>query len=142
MTIRDANLLIYATDTESSHHGASLRWLEDILSVSETLGFAWAALITYVRVCTNPRVFANPMTVAEVLGYVDGWLAQPNATIVHETRRHAAVLRDLLVPVGVTGDLTPDAHLAALAVEHDTTLHSADSDFARFPAVRWFKPMQ
>ncbi len=106
------------------------------------MGFAWAALITYVRVCTNPRVFANPMTVAEVLGYVDGWLAQPNATIVHETRRHAAVLRDLLVPVGVTGDLTPDAHLAALAVEHDATLHSADSDFARFPAVRWFNPLQ
>ncbi len=68
MTIRDANLLIYATDTESSHHGASLRWLEVILSVSEKVGFAWAALITYVRVCTNPRVFANPMTVAEVLG--------------------------------------------------------------------------
>lgn len=142
MIIPDVNLLIYATDTQSPRHTASLAWIERILSQPETVGFAWSALIAYVRISTNPRIFAEPMAPTEALDYVEGWLSQPNATIAHPTRRHAAVIRDLLAPIGVAADLTPDAHLAALAIEHGGTVHSTDSDFARFPGLRWVDPLR
>ena len=38
--------------------------------------------------------------------------------------------------------LVPDAHLAALAIEHGLVLCSADADFARFPGLRWHNPLR
>ena len=72
---------------------------------------------------------------------VDSWLAQPVATVVHPTHRHAVVLRDLLAPLGAGGNLTSDAHFAALAIEHGATLCSRDNDFSRFPGLRWVDPL-
>ncbi len=72
---------------------------------------------------------------------VDGWLAQPCTTIVHPTERHAALLRELLAPLGTAGNLTTDAHLVALSVEHGAELCSSDRDFSRFPMVRWSDPL-
>ncbi|MEA3501874.1 MAG: type II toxin-antitoxin system VapC family toxin [Actinomycetota bacterium] len=141
MIIPDINLLVYATDTLNRHRPAAERWIEDVLSGPETVGFPWHSLLGFVRLSTNPRAFEVPLSIDTSLGIVDEWLAQPNTTIVHPTHRHSAVLRDLLALVGVGGDLVPDAHLAALAIEHGATLHSADSDFARFPGVRWYNPL-
>ncbi|MEN8233433.1 MAG: type II toxin-antitoxin system VapC family toxin [Actinomycetota bacterium] len=141
MIIPDANLLIYATDLASPRHEASRAWIETVLSNAESVAFSWSALTAYVRVSTNPRIFVEPMPTGDALDYVDEWLARPNATVVHPTHRHSAILRDLLAHVGVGGDLTPDAHLAALAIEHRATLHSADTDFARFPGLRWHNPL-
>lgn len=141
MIIPDVNLLVYATDNLNRHRPAAARWIEEVLSGSETVGFPWNSITGFVRISTNPRIFSVPLPVDVSLDVVDGWLAQPNATIVHPTHRHTAVLRDLLTPIGVGGDLVPDAHLAALAMEHDATLHSADSDFARFPALKWYNPL-
>ncbi|MEA2009673.1 MAG: TA system VapC family ribonuclease toxin [Actinomycetota bacterium] len=141
MIIPDINLLVYATDNLNRQRPAAEHWIEEIMSGSETVGFPWHSLTGFVRISTNPRIFGVPLSVDASLAVVDDWLAQPNATIVHPTHRHAAVLRDLLTPIGVGGDLVPDAHLAALAVEHNATLHSADSDFARFPALKWYNPL-
>jgi toxin-antitoxin system PIN domain toxin len=137
----DANLLLYAVDEASPHHGIAKPWLEQQLSGSETFAFSWAVLLAFVRLTTNPRVFEAPLAVEEALELVDGWLAQPNVTVVHPTDRHSQLLRELLVPLGTAGNLASDAHLAALSIEHGAELCSADADFARFPRVRWFNPV-
>jgi uncharacterized protein len=137
----DANLLLYGVDESSPHHRLAKRWLDAELSGPETLAFTWAVLLAFIRLVTNPRVFAAPLTVDEAIDLVDSWLEQPNVTVVHPTDRHSPLLRDLLLSLGTAGNLTSDAQLAALSIEHGAELCSADSDFARFPRVRWFNPL-
>jgi toxin-antitoxin system PIN domain toxin len=139
--IADVNLLIYAYDEASPNHRRARHWLEERLSGTETFGLAWVGLLAFVRLVTNPRVFSDPMTATEALDRVDAWLAQPCVTVLHPGQRHAAVLRELLGPVGTAGNLTTDAHLAALALEHGAELCSADADFSRFPGLRWTNPL-
>ncbi len=141
MKLVDTNLLLYAVDETSPHHRVARPWLEGQLSGSETLAFAWAVLLAFLRLATNPRVFEAPLTLEEALDLVDSWLEQPNATVVHPTDRHSRLVRELLAPLGTAGNLTSDAHLAALSVEHGAELCSGDSDFARFQRVRWLNPL-
>lgn len=141
MTLSDVNLLLYAYDASSAHHERARRWLEEQLSGVETFAFAWVVLLAFVRLATNPRVFESPLRVGEALDAVDAWLAAPCSTVVHPGLRHPLVLRQLLEPLGTGGNLTTDAHLAALALEHDAELCSADADFTRFRGVRWSNPL-
>ena len=141
MTLTDVNLLIYAYDSSSAHHHRAKGWLEERLSGAETFAFAWVGLLAFVRLATSARVFSAPLTSAEALDRVDSWLAQPCATVLHPGSRHAAILRELLEDVGTAGNLTTDAHLAALAIEHGATLGSADADFGRFPRLDWTNPL-
>jgi uncharacterized protein len=137
----DVNLLLYAINADSARHDGARRWLEDALNGREPLAFSWAVLLAFVRLSTRARLFANPLSVEQALDLVDGWLGQPPSLIVHPTARHAAVLRRLLSAVGTGGNLTTDAHLAALAIEHGADLYSCDYDFARFPGLRWHDPL-
>ena len=141
MKLVDANLLLYAVDEASPHHERARVWLEDVLSGAEPVGFAWSVLLAVLRLSTQPRIFQHPLDVDEAFGLVDGWLAQPSASVVHPTTRHSDILRALLEPLGTAGNLTTDAHLAALAIEHGAELCSADADFARFPGLRWSNPL-
>lgn len=141
MKLPDVNLLVYAADETATLHKPALEWVETALSGTETVAFAWLALIGFVRITTNPRIFNRPWNAAQALDVVDRWLAQPAVTVVHPTDRHGAVLRDLLVPLGTAGNLTSDAHLAALAIEHGATLCSCDVDFSRFAGLRWVDPL-
>ena len=142
MKLPDVNLLIYAADETTIQHRQALEWVEDTLSGTETVAFAWPVLTGFVRVITNPRALRHPWNAEQALEVVDGWLAQPPVTVVHPSERHLAVLRDLLVPLGTAGNLTSDAHLAALAIEHGATLCSCDVDFSRFPGLRWVDPLR
>lgn len=141
MKLPDANLLVYAINGRAQHHAAARRWLEAALSGTETVAFSWTVLLAFVRLTTRRAVFVEPLTPATALDLVDGWLAQPCATIVHPTARHAAILRDLLTQAGTGGNLTTDAHLAALAIEHGAELWSYDADFGRFAGLRWVNPL-
>lgn len=141
MKLADANLLLYAVDESSPHHERARAWLEAVLSGSETVGFAWSVLLAVIRLGTQGRVFREPLSIAEAFDLVEGWLAQPCATVVEPTARHPAVLRGLLEPLGAAGNLTADAHLAALTIEHGAELCSADADFGRFPGLRWSNPL-
>lgn len=141
MKLPDANVLLYALDEDSPRHAQARAWLERALSSNETLGLAWLVLLAVIRLSTRAVVFREPLTITEALAVVEGWLAQPNVTILHPTVRHPAVLRELLEPLGTAGNLTNDAHLAALAVEHGAELCSSDADFRRFPGVRWSDPL-
>jgi toxin-antitoxin system PIN domain toxin len=140
--IPDVNLLLYAYDSRSARHGDARKWLEQTLSGSEPVGLAWVVLLAFVRLSTRSVVVESPLEVGAALGLVESWLDQPCATVIDPTDRHAAVLRELLTPLGTAGNLTTDAHLAALAIEHGATLCSCDSDFARFPRLRWQDPLQ
>jgi toxin-antitoxin system PIN domain toxin len=141
MKLLDLNILIYAIDESSSRHDAARTWLDETLSGSDTTAFAWQVLIGFVRLSTHPAVFARPLSVDEACDVVDGWLQQPCVTVLHPSDRHASVLRGLLTPLGAAGNLTSDAHLAALAIEHGAELCSTDVDFSRFTGVRWVDPL-
>ena len=136
MVIVDANVLLYAVDTASAHHEAARSWLDDSLAGAEAVGFAWVALLAFMRIGTNPSILPNPMTVDEATGQVETWLGAPAAVVAAPTTRHTGVLRGLLRESGTAGNLTTDAHLAALAIEHGADIVSYDRDFARFGDVR------
>jgi toxin-antitoxin system PIN domain toxin len=138
----DVNLLLYAYDSGSPKHGSAKAWLEQTLSGSETVGLAWAVLVSFIRLSTRRVTTTEPFDVEQAVGFVEEWLAQPCATVVAPTRRHPAILRDLLAPLGTAGNLTSDAHLAALAIEHGATLYSSDNDFSRFAGLHWVDPLR
>jgi toxin-antitoxin system PIN domain toxin len=137
----DVNLFLYAYDSDSPFYPAARRWLEETLSGTETVALAWMVLVGFVRLSTRPAVFANPLRADAAIGFVEQWLAQPCTSVIHPGRRHPAMLRELLRPLGTAGNLTSDAHLAALAIEHGATLCSRDVDFSRFAGLRWIDPL-
>ena len=142
MKLPDLNILLYAVDEGSARHQPARAWVEERLSGTETFALAWVVLLAFIRLTTSSRVFRSPLTTSEALDLVDGWLAQPCATMVHPTSRHASALRELLEPLGTAGNLTTDAHLAALALEHGAELCSTDGDFSRFAGLRWANPIE
>jgi toxin-antitoxin system PIN domain toxin len=140
--VPDANLLIYAVDEVSPHHPPAKEWLDRGLSGGETFAVTWAVLLAFLRLTTNPRVFEHPLASSEAFDIVDGWLARPMVTVIGPTERHARLLRELLQSSGTAGNLTSDAHLAAVCIEHGATLCSADRDFARWSGLRWTNPLE
>lgn len=141
MILVDANLLIYAKGADLPQHRGAAAWFEAAVQEGARIGLPWASLLAFLRVITNPRLLAQPLTMADAWAQVEEWLALPCVWVPHPTEQHAAVLRHLLVAANATGNLVPDAHLAALSVEHGLELCTADSDFARFPGVRWRNPL-
>ena len=141
MKVADVNLLLYAVDSSSARHTAARQWLEAQLSGVETFALPVSVLLAFVRLSTQARIFARPFSPAEAFDLVAGWLAQPCATTIAPGDRHLALVRELLEPLGTAGNLVSDAHLAALAIEHGAELCSADTDFARFPRLRWSNPL-
>jgi toxin-antitoxin system PIN domain toxin len=137
----DANILLYASNSESDYHAASRAWLDEKLSGAAPVGLPWACLLAFLRIATNPRAFRSPLTMATAWHQVSTWLSAEAAWTPEPTERHAAVLAHLLELPGVYGNLVTDAHLAALAIEHGLTLCSTDGDFARFPGLNWLNPL-
>lgn len=141
MILVDANLLIYAVNSDAVHHREARRWLEQTLSGATRLGFAWVVLLAFLRVTTHAAVFPQPLSPERALDYVDSWLDQPFAEAVAPGPGHWAILRSLLKHTGTAGNLTSDAHLAALAIEHESMVYSTDSDFQRFPGLEVRNPL-
>jgi len=141
MILVDANLLLYAYDPRADLHAASRTWLEDTLSGSPLVRFAWLTVWAFLRISTNPRVFERPLSMAEAEGHVSSWLAQPAAGLLEPGERHWEILRGLTRAGQTSGPLVMDAALAAIAIEHGATLCTTDRDFARFPGLRWTNPL-
>lgn len=141
MIFVDANLLIYAEDADSPFHPAVRVWWDNALNGSDPLCLSWPVLNAFLRIRTSARIFRQPLTLAEASARIDAWLAQPCVRIVHATDRHWAVFRDLLKRGKAPASLVGDAHLAALAIQHNCVLYSTDADFSRFPGLRWRNPL-
>ena len=123
MILVDANLLLYAYDPDSVQHDASRRWLEDQLSGGELVRFAtWLTLWAFMRISTNARIFARPLTAPEAHEAVGAWLQQPNAGVIDLEDRHQEILGRLLARGQASGALVMDAALAAIAIEHGAKL--------------------
>jgi toxin-antitoxin system PIN domain toxin len=137
----DANILLYATNSESDQHGRCRAWLDEKLSGVAPVGLPWPSLLAFLRIATNPRVLRKPLSMASAWQQVADWLSADTVWIPAPTERHAAVLGSLLAVPGLYGSLVPDAHLAALAIEHGLTLCSTDGDFARFSDLTWLNPL-
>ncbi|MFX0537584.1 type II toxin-antitoxin system VapC family toxin [Ornithinimicrobium sp. Y1847] len=133
MKLVDANVLLYAVNTQSAHHEASRQWLDTSLSGGDRVGLAWLPLIAFTRLSTSPRAFSAPLTPEQAMRRVQEWLAAPSAVIAQPTERHGIILADLMAKAGTGGNLTNDAHMAALALEHRATVVTYDTDFTRFP---------
>ncbi|MDX1660874.1 MAG: TA system VapC family ribonuclease toxin, partial [Gemmatimonadota bacterium] len=136
-----ANLLLYATNPSARHHDRSLQWLEERLHGTARVGLPWPSLLAFLRIATHPRVFPRPLDPEAAWEQVETWLGAPPSWIPLPTERHAEVLANLLIRGEARGNLVPDAHLAALAIEHGLVLHSADRGFARFPDLRFENPL-
>lgn len=141
MIILDANILIYAVNADAPSNRRAKAWLESALAGQETVGFPWSVLLAFLRLTTRPGLFRKPLPVEAALDLVASWLEQPSAAVVHPGPRHLPALRGLLLPTGTGGNLTSDAHLAALAIEHGAELCSSDADFARFDGLKWRNPL-
>ena len=141
MILVDANILLYASNTEADQHAKCRVWLDDKLGGAAPVGLPWTTLLAFLRVATNPRAFRRPLSMESAWNQVSSWLAAETVWTPAPTERHSNVLGGLLATPGVYANLVPDAHLAALAIEHGLTLCSTDGDFARFPGLAWLNPL-
>jgi toxin-antitoxin system PIN domain toxin len=137
----DANLLLYAVDADSPWHEPAAAWLTEQLNGTRRVGLPWQSLLAFLRISTHPRATSRPLGPVEAWQFVEEWLAAPTVWVPGPTERHAIVLGSLLTRHRISGNLLPDAHLAAMAIEHGLDVCSADTDFARFDGVRWVNPV-
>jgi toxin-antitoxin system PIN domain toxin len=141
MIVVDANLLIYTVNQDAPLHQKARAWWEAALTGSETVGLPWNVVLAFLRLTTRAGVFQHPLTVESAFALVDDWLRQPVVVTLEPGPHHLRLLRDLAFALGLAGNLTSDAHLAALAIEHGAELCSCDADFARFPGLHWRNPL-
>ncbi len=140
MIIPDVNILLYAYNSGAKKHSLALPWWESTLHDRTPVGLPWISILGFIRIITSLRSVERPLPVATAIAHVNSWLKVPSVRILPPGERHAAILFELLENLGTAGNLTTDAHLAALAIEYRAELISCDTDFARFPHLRWRKP--
>ena len=141
MILLDANLLLYAANRAAPEHERARAWLDDRLNGTVPLGLPWPSLLAFVRLATNPLVVRHPVAAAEAWRQVEEWLKCEPAWTPPPGDGHRAIIGGFLRAPWMTSRLVPDAHLAALAIEHGLTLQSSDGDFARFPGLKWENPL-
>lgn len=140
MKIVDLNVLLYVVDANSPHHDVAYQWWTQALASDERIGLTWTVALGFLRVATSPRVFPEPLTAERALALLDAWWRHPRVVVATESDDHWSILRSLLDDAGTAGNLTSDAHLAAIAIGYGADLVSFDADFGRFDRVRWLRP--
>lgn len=140
MFIVDTNVLVQAVNRDAPQHVGCRDWLDRHLEGAGTVGFPWVVALGFIRIVTHQKVLPRPLTVDQALEVLDRWLSQPTAVVCQPSGRHRQLLAEYLRKAGTGGNLTTDAHLAALATELQATIVSFDRDFDRFPGVRWIQP--
>ena len=141
MILTDVNLLVHAYNLQSPVHRIARTWWEELLNGTRPVGLAWIGILGFIRITTSRQILSHPLPVAQACELVRGWFGQPYVSVLHPSDRHSEILFGLFASLGTAANLTTDAHLAALAIEHQAELHSTDSDFARFSGLRWINPL-
>src|SRR5699024_983377 len=142
MIIPDVNLLLYAVVSGFAYHDRAHWWWEQTVNSPTRIGLTQPAVFGFVRIVTNARILHAPLSVSAACSYVHEWLAQPNIELLSPGVNHLQTTLELLTNAGTAGNLTTDAQLAAYALEHEAEMHSNDTDFARFPGVKWVNPLE
>ncbi len=141
MIIPDVNILVHAYDSDFPCHEAARDWWEEVLNAGNVVGLAWAAILGFIRIATQRGILTRPLPIGDALAAARSWLEQPTVRVVVPGDRHAELVFGLLQGAGTAGNLTTDAHLAALAIEYRAEIATTDADFARFPGLRWSNPI-
>jgi toxin-antitoxin system PIN domain toxin len=137
----DANILLYAEDSLSEHHEKARKWWDRQLSGSDRVGLCWPVLIAFVRIGTNPRLHRRPLLPREAVARIQSWFEQPCVRVLRPGERHWELFQQMLAIGNASANLVSDAHRAALALEHNSSLASTDTDFARFRGLKWINPL-
>lgn len=140
MILPDVSILIHAHNMDSPVHDRARDWWDGCLAGTKAVGLAWAVMLGFIRITTHRSILSSPLAVGDVLGRLQSWLSLPQVHVVRPSERHFELLRQMLGRLGTAGNLTTDAHLAALAVERGYRLYSTDQDFDRFPMLHWENP--
>ncbi len=141
MTLVDANLLLYAYNADAPQQAAAARWLTELLESGEHIALAWVTIWAFLRICTNSRIWSDPLPAKQAFAIIAEWTAHPSVVALQPGPRHPEILERLVVEHQATGGLVSDAVLAALAIENGAFLASTDQDFRRFPDLRWINPL-
>ncbi len=141
MILIDANILLYAEDRGNPQHKKIVSWWDQLLSGTDTVNLCWPVIMAFIRISTNRRVFTTPLSIDEAMKRVQSWLNQPCVNIIQPTSKHWMILKEVLKKGQAIANLSMDAHIATLAIEHGCTLYSTDKDFSRFKSLKWKNPL-
>lgn len=141
MIVPDVNPLVYAYNTDAPKHEAARAWWESLVNGTEKVGLPWLVITGFIRLMTNPRAVVHYVTPDQAIDYVREWLACKHIILISPGPTHLELLRQNLDAAGAGGNLVPDAHIAALAMEYDAEAHTGDADFGRFPGMQWRNPL-
>lgn len=141
MILVDANVLLYAANRDASEHDVARSWLDDRLNGRGRVGMPWPSILAFVRIASNPAILQRPVTPAIAWRQMQAWLSRDVVWIPLPGSGHIDILTTLLDHRVMSSRLVPDAHLAALAIEHGLTLCSSDGDFAKFAGLKWENPL-
>jgi uncharacterized protein len=142
MKVVDLNVLLYAVNADTPQHAKARTWWEAVLNGDEQVGLAWPVVLGFLRLITRAGILPRPLSPKQALDVVDDWVAHPLIVMLHPGDGHWAILRNLIESAGAAGNLTTDAHLAALTIEYDATLYSTDTDFSRFSSLKFRNPIK
>jgi toxin-antitoxin system PIN domain toxin len=141
MILPDVNVLVYAYQTDSFQHAEFREWLEGVVNGPQAYGYSDLVMSGFLRVITHPRLFSPPNRIEDALAFTEVIRGQPNAVRIEPGPRHWSIFEDLCRAVNPKGNLIPDAHFAALAIESGSEWITADRDYARFPGLKWRHPI-
>lgn len=142
MILVDVNLLVYVVNKDSPFHAKAISWWETQMQSGEIIGLSWNSLYGFLRVVTNPKAVPHPLTLETAFERVDEWIALPQVQVLQPTDTHFSHFKRALEGKSASPKRISDAHFAALAIEHNCELCSADGDFAKFSGLRWCNPLQ
>ncbi len=140
MQLPDVNVLIYAHREDAPEHERYASWLRAAAASPAPFALSEVVLAGFLRIVTNRRIFNPPTPMESAISFCRGLVARPRAVLVAPGRRHWDIFVGLCRRI--QGPLVTDAYLAALAIEHGCELMTTDSDFARFPGLRWGHPLR
>ena len=141
VVVVDLNVLIYATNADAPQHAKALAWWESLLNGDEQVGLTWPVLIGFLRLTTRTAIVPNPLTIKQAIAIIDAWLSHPLVIVINPGSDHWRALKELLGETGTAGNLTTDAHLAAVALEYGATLATTDRDFSRYRRLKTLNPI-
>jgi len=137
----DVNVLVNAYREDAPHHDPCRAALEEAISSPAAFGLSSVVLSGFLRVVTHRRVFKTPTSLADAIEFAEVLLARPQATVIRPGARHWSIFTELCLDARATGNLIPDAYLAAIAIESGCEFVTTDRDFARFPGLTWTDPL-